>query len=129
MRSDLQYDGLNTVNKRARPVNDNLNLYFDQKVMQKYNTAGPRYTSYPTAVAFETLEDNALITKALSELAKSDDANKLSLYMHIPFCHSLCYYCGCNKIVTRQADKADIYLDYLIKEIQHRRAKIYFHAQ
>lgn len=118
MPRDLQYDEPNIVNKRARPVNDNLNLYFDQKVMQKYNTAGPRYTSYPTAVAFETLEDNALITKALSKLAKSDDANKLSLYMHIPFCHSLCYYCGCNKIVTRQADKADIYLDYLIKEIQ-----------
>jgi oxygen-independent coproporphyrinogen-3 oxidase len=99
-------------------VNDNLNLYFDQKVMQKYNTAGPRYTSYPTAVAFEALEDNTLLMQSLAALAKSEDANKLSLYMHIPFCHSLCYYCGCNKIVTRHKDKADIYLDYLIKEIQ-----------
>ena len=99
---------------------DNINDYFDQKVMQKYNTAGPRYTSYPTAIAFEALDDGALLTNALSTLSQSENANKLSLYMHIPFCHSLCYYCGCNKIVTRHAHKADIYLDYLIKEIQQQ---------
>jgi oxygen-independent coproporphyrinogen-3 oxidase len=88
--------------------------------MHKYNTAGPRYTSYPTAVAFDTLNDDALLEGALQTLAKSENANKLSLYMHIPFCHSLCYYCGCNKIVTRHSHKADIYLDYLIKEIQQQ---------
>jgi oxygen-independent coproporphyrinogen-3 oxidase len=105
-------------NERVTNVNDDLNLYFDQKVMQKYNTAGPRYTSYPTAVAFEALENNTLLMRSLTKLAQSEDATKLSLYMHIPFCHSLCYYCGCNKIVTRHKDKADIYLDYLIKEIE-----------
>ncbi|WP_352109287.1 oxygen-independent coproporphyrinogen III oxidase [Glaciecola sp. XM2] len=99
-------------------MSDDINHYFDQKVMQKYNTAGPRYTSYPTAVAFEAIDDGQLLTSALSTLSQSSDAKKLSLYMHIPFCHSLCYYCGCNKIVTRHADKADVYLDYLIKEIQ-----------
>ncbi len=88
--------------------------------MQKYNTAGPRYTSYPTAIAFEPLENCSLLSNALSTLSRTTDANKLSLYMHIPFCHSLCYYCGCNKIVTRHAHKADIYLDYLIKEIQQQ---------
>lgn len=101
-------------------MTDCINQYFDQKVMQKYNTAGPRYTSYPTAIAFEDLHENHLLSQALSSLSQGPDANKLSLYMHIPFCHSLCYYCGCNKIVTRHAHKADIYLDYLIKDIQQQ---------
>lgn len=99
---------------------DTIQNYFDQRVMQKYNTAGPRYTSYPTAVAFEALHDSTLLQQSLKRLASSKEANQLSLYIHIPFCHSLCYYCGCNKIVTRHAHKADIYLDYLIKEIQQQ---------
>ena len=106
----------------------NINEYFDKNVMQKYNTAGPRYTSYPSAVAFETLTETDLLAKALSTLSKSEDANKLSLYVHIPFCHSLCYYCGCNKQVTRHAHKADIYIDYLIKEIQ-KQATLAKHCQ
>ncbi|WP_395342800.1 oxygen-independent coproporphyrinogen III oxidase [Ningiella sp. W23] len=89
--------------------------------MKKYNTAGPRYTSYPTAIAFEDINENdSLLENALLSLGKSQDAEKLSLYMHIPFCHSLCYYCGCNKIVTRHAHKADIYLDHLIEETRLR---------
>jgi oxygen-independent coproporphyrinogen-3 oxidase len=104
----------------VKNVTNAINHYFDQQVMQKYNTAGPRYTSYPTAIAFEPLDDQALLGHAMTALSQSDDADKLSLYMHIPFCHSLCYYCGCNKIVTRHAQKADIYLDYLIKEIQQQ---------
>jgi oxygen-independent coproporphyrinogen-3 oxidase len=99
-----------------------INQYFDQKVMQKYNTAGPRYTSYPTAIAFEDLQESNLLRQALCSLSKGPDAKKLSLYMHIPFCHSLCYYCGCNKIVTRHGHKADIYLDYLIKDIKQQAA-------
>lgn len=99
---------------------DSIDRYFDQKVMQKYNTAGPRYTSYPTAIAFEEIADNGLLRQALSSLSREGDADKLSLYMHIPFCHSLCYYCGCNKIVTRHAHKADMYLDYLIKDIRQQ---------
>lgn len=101
-------------------MTNSINHYFDQKVLQKYNTAGPRYTSYPTALAFENLQGSNLLHDALGSLSQSQDANKLSLYMHIPFCHSLCYYCGCNKIITRHAHKADIYLNYLIKEIQQQ---------
>lgn len=90
--------------------------FFDQKLLSKYNTSGPRYTSYPTALEFnESFESNAL-THALLSSPNSG----LSLYVHIPFCHSLCYYCGCNKIVTRHQHKADIYLDYLSQEIQLR---------
>ncbi len=90
--------------------------FFDAKLLAKYNTSGPRYTSYPTALEFtDTFTEQDLA------LAIEQSPNKeLSLYVHIPFCHSLCYYCGCNKVITRHRDKADIYLDYLAQEIASR---------
>ncbi|MEP0177744.1 MAG: oxygen-independent coproporphyrinogen III oxidase [Paraglaciecola sp.] len=90
--------------------------FFDQKLLGKYNTSGPRYTSYPTALEFNDTFTNNDIVSAIQNSINPD----LSLYIHIPFCHSLCYYCGCNKIVTRQKHKADIYLDYVEKEIINR---------
>lgn len=82
-------------------------------LLKKYNTAAPRYTSYPTALTF-----NDTFTRQQFVMAvQSAKTRSLSVYIHIPFCHSLCYYCGCNKIVTRHQQKADIYLDYLEKEI------------
>lgn len=86
---------------------------FDQALMSKYNLSGPRYTSYPTALEFkEGFKQSDLLT------AIDNSPNRqLSLYIHIPFCHSLCYYCGCNKIVTRHSEKADVYLQYLAEEI------------
>ena len=90
--------------------------FFDPALLRKYNLNGPRYTSYPTALEFNTeVNDTSLLTAAADS-----PTNALSLYVHIPFCHQLCYYCGCNKIVTRHADKADRYLDYLAKEIALR---------
>ncbi|WP_286233980.1 oxygen-independent coproporphyrinogen III oxidase [Thalassotalea sediminis] len=91
-------------------------LFFDQTLLAKYNTSGPRYTSYPTALEFH---DQFKATDFASAVSNSKN-NELSLYVHIPFCHSLCYYCGCNKVVTRHRDKADIYLDYLVKEIKQK---------
>ncbi|GLX78662.1 coproporphyrinogen-III oxidase [Thalassotalea insulae] len=90
--------------------------FFDSQLLNKYNTSGPRYTSYPTALEFNHQFNS---TDLLQAIEKSDN-NELSLYIHIPFCHSLCYYCGCNKVITRHRDKADIYLDYLAKEINSR---------
>jgi oxygen-independent coproporphyrinogen-3 oxidase len=90
--------------------------FFEQSLLNKYDTSGPRYTSYPTALEF----NDAFGNEQLQHAARSATNEELSLYIHIPFCHSLCYYCGCNKIVTRQRDKADIYLDYLQKEIISR---------
>lgn len=90
--------------------------FFDQTLLNKYDTSGPRYTSYPTALEFT--EDFSYTQLAQAGQANPEQA--LSLYLHIPFCHSLCYYCGCNKIVTRNSDKADTYLDYLDKEIASR---------
>jgi len=85
-------------------------------LLNKYNINGPRYTSYPTALEFSDQFGNDEFEFAI----KHSSSNALSLYIHIPFCHSLCYYCGCNKIVTRHKHKADIYLDYLITEITSR---------
>lgn len=88
---------------------------FDWDLIQRYDAAGPRYTSYPTAVQF---------TDAFNPedyLAHVDRSNAtgtpLSVYVHIPFCSHLCFYCGCNKIVTKNMGKADAYLERLLREI------------
>ncbi|MDQ6992633.1 MAG: oxygen-independent coproporphyrinogen III oxidase [Mariprofundus sp.] len=88
---------------------------FDLKVIKKYNKAGPRYTSYPTAPMFHTGISGDDYTSTLKRVA-SDNA-PLSLYIHIPFCNTVCYYCGCSKIVTRKYDRAAPYLALLLKEI------------
>ena len=92
--------------------------FFDNKLLKKYNTSGPRYTSYPTALEFNDQFNQTDLIHAIEE----SDNRELSLYVHIPFCHSLCYYCGCNKVVTRHRDKADTYLEYLAAEISSRSA-------
>ncbi|KNC93430.1 oxygen-independent coproporphyrinogen III oxidase [Trabulsiella odontotermitis] len=89
---------------------------WDLALIQKYNYSGPRYTSYPTALEFN---ENFGADDFLQAVTKYPD-RPLSLYVHIPFCHKLCYFCGCNKIVTRQQHKADQYLDALEQEIRHR---------
>ncbi len=85
-------------------------------LLAKYNKSGPRYTSYPTALLFHEEIENDLIEQA----ARRSPMPGLSLYVHIPFCKQLCYYCGCNKVVTRHQHKADRYLEFLLKEIAHR---------
>ncbi|MFZ7201806.1 oxygen-independent coproporphyrinogen III oxidase [Avibacterium avium] len=91
---------------------------WDSALIQKYNYSGPRYTSYPTALEF-----NENYTEQDFQVAAARYPDRpLSLYVHIPFCHKLCYFCACNKIITRHQHKADIYLDYLEKEIKNRAA-------
>ncbi|QDO99912.1 oxygen-independent coproporphyrinogen III oxidase [Thalassotalea sp. PS06] len=84
-----------------------------QSLVSKYNLQGPRYTSYPTALEFTDAFDRNDFLGAIEH----SDSKDLSLYIHIPFCHKLCYYCGCNKIVTRQKQKAQLYLSFLKREI------------
>lgn len=91
-------------------------IEWDQALIEKYNYAGPRYTSYPTALEFSEQYAENDFQRAV---ARYPD-RPLSLYVHIPFCHRLCYFCGCNKIVTRQRHKADRYLDVLEQEIIQR---------
>src|SRR5471030_1010596 len=89
---------------------------WDLALIQKYNYSGPRYTSYPTALEFSESYDNAAFQRA----ALRYPDRSLSLYVHIPFCHKLCYFCGCNKLVTRKQHKAEEYLNVLEQEIRQR---------
>ena len=91
-------------------------IIWDLALIQKYNQSGPRYTSYPTALEFNENYTNDDFIAATQRYP----AHPLSLYVHIPFCHKLCYFCGCNKVITRHQHKADIYLDFLEKEIKER---------
>jgi len=88
---------------------------FNIKMITKYDKAGPRYTSYPTAPMFHTAINADVYSKTLKDVAQSDAP--LSLYIHIPFCNTVCYYCGCSKIVTKKYERAQPYLELLIKEI------------
>ncbi|MDH3637100.1 MAG: oxygen-independent coproporphyrinogen III oxidase [Gammaproteobacteria bacterium] len=88
---------------------------FDWDLIQRYNAAGPRYTSYPTAVQFT---DAFCAQDYLEQADRSNvSGTPLSIYVHIPFCSHLCFYCGCNKIVTKNMAKGDAYLERLLKEI------------
>lgn len=91
-------------------------IIWDQALIEKYNYSGPRYTSYPTALEFHEAFTSAEFDMACAQYPERN----LSLYVHIPFCHKLCYYCGCNKIITRHQHKADQYLDALEQEIRQR---------
>lgn len=88
----------------------------DSELLKKFDVPAPRYTSYPTADRFN---DGFTAKDYETELAGRKDAKKpagLSLYAHIPFCHDVCFYCGCNKIVTRDHSRAKDYLEVLLKE-------------
>lgn len=93
-------------------------LVYDEGMIQKYNRSGPRYTSYPTALEFQPIEPGI----EADILTKRDSKAPLSLYFHIPFCRHLCYYCACNKIITKKNSDAGDYLDYLFAEIKQKRA-------
>jgi oxygen-independent coproporphyrinogen-3 oxidase len=84
-------------------------------LLEKYSKAGPRYTSYPTAPYFtESFGEK----EWLEEINTTQDRKRdLSLYVHVPFCDTLCYYCGCNMVATHDYSKADAYLGYLFQEI------------
>ncbi|MDJ0749793.1 MAG: oxygen-independent coproporphyrinogen III oxidase [Woeseiaceae bacterium] len=97
-----------------------MEVCFDQDLIVRYGGRGPRYTSYPTALQFnDQLTPNDYRLKAAE--SNSSDV-PLSLYVHIPFCHSLCYYCGCNKIVTRNEQRVARYMEMLYKEIDMQSA-------
>ena len=89
----------------------------DLALLQKYNQPGPRYTSYPTAPQFHSGFQGGNYEEAIAVSNRENPEGELSLYFHLPFCHSLCYFCGCNMIVTRNAGRVERYLTYLRKEI------------
>jgi len=92
-------------------------LSFNRALVEKYDRPGPRYTSYPTAPQFHqafAMDDYHAAAQASNQAAVP---KALSLYIHIPFCKSLCYYCACNKIITQKTHRAVEYLNYLKREI------------
>lgn len=89
-------------------------INFDNELIQRYNVQGPRYTSYPTALQFGEFKPGELEQAITSSPLRDHD---LSLYVHLPFCANLCYYCACNKIVTRKREPAVEYLELLNREL------------
>ncbi len=99
---------------------NNQSIQFDEALLKKYAKSGPRYTSYPTAVEFS----EAFTVADYRRLAQESNASgaPLSLYFHIPFCDTVCFYCGCNKVVTKDRTKAAPYLDRVYRELAFQSA-------
>ena len=89
------------------------------EALRRFDVPGPRYTSYPTADRFVEAfgEEQYVLALQQRKVSSVGKAMPLSLYVHIPFCESLCYYCACNKIITRHPERAEVYLRYLSREI------------
>ncbi len=91
---------------------------FDADLVRRYDRPGPRYTSYPTAVQFhDRFREPEYRAAAVSTNGKTPPA-PLSLYVHVPFCQSPCFYCGCTKVITRNREQAENYLTRLYREIE-----------
>ena len=102
----------------AEPISEDL--------LRRFDVSGPRYTSYPTADRFVESFPVDDYTRALTQrsVGGAASATPLSLYVHIPFCENLCYYCACNKIITKHHDRAAPYLSYLSREVDLHIAKL-----
>ena len=88
------------------------------ELLRRFDVPGPRYTSYPTADRFVEAFNESDYIQALEQRRVGSMALPLSLYVHIPFCESVCYYCACNKVITRHHSRAAEYLRYLTREVE-----------
>jgi len=93
------------------------NLVFDPQIIRRFDVNGPRYTSYPTADRFVEAFDAEAARTWLGKRNIGGISRPLSLYFHIPFCNTICYYCACNKIITKDHGRSAKYLKYLGKEL------------
>lgn len=91
-------------------------LNVDLELVKKYNVPGPRYTSYPPATQFTGPADRERWQQQIVESNQGE--RDLSLYFHLPFCWSLCWYCGCTTVITTQQHQSETYLSYLQKEVE-----------
>ena len=94
--------------------------FLTPELLTRFDVPGPRYTSYPTADRFVEAFSQEDLHQAMDmrNQALGHKKRPLSIYVHIPFCESLCYYCACNKIITKHHEKAEPYLRYLAKEVE-----------
>ena len=92
-------------------------IAFNAELLRRYDRPGPRYTSYPTAPQFHA-GFGARELRAVASASNGDPIpRRLSLYVHVPFCASPCFYCGCNRIITRDTARGEAYLARLYREI------------
>lgn len=96
------------------PLPSDTRLHWNAELISQYDLAGPRYTSYPTAPQFSRFSANDL---AAAVERSNTSQRPLSLYFHLPFCDTLCFYCGCNKVVTNNKKRAEPYLQRVEKEL------------
>jgi oxygen-independent coproporphyrinogen-3 oxidase len=92
-------------------------LVIDPVLIRQYDVSGPRYTSYPTADRFVEAFGDTELRQWLAKRNIGGISQPLSVYVHLPFCESICYYCGCNKVVTRDHSRSSKYIKYLEKEL------------
>ena len=94
-----------------------MSLPISESLLERYDIPGPRYTSYPTADRFVEAFGPEDLSNALTDRRETRSATALSIYVHIPFCESVCYYCACNKVITKHHSKGAEYLHYLSREV------------
>ncbi|MEX2640962.1 MAG: oxygen-independent coproporphyrinogen III oxidase [Balneolales bacterium] len=91
----------------------------DSNLIHKYKTQAPRYTSYPSAPHFEEIQERRQHREIIGNIRKRNGSGRnISLYVHLPFCASLCWYCGCTTVITRKQGNSKTYLDYVEKELR-----------
>src|SRR5262245_51551116 len=116
--------GISLIQVRAEtaPARDtfrmNASLHVDADTLRRYDQPGPRYTSYPTAPHFGPHFTEAMLREYIRRGNDEPIPRLLSLYVHIPFCFSPCFYCGCNRIITRDLTRTRPYLERLQREIE-----------
>lgn len=103
------------------PIDD---IELSEELIRKFDKSGPRYTSYPTADRFNNGFTEQTYITYLEQRAGRTNNPPLSLYLHLPFCESLCYFCACNKIITKDHSRTTEYLRYLEKEMAMVAARI-----
>jgi oxygen-independent coproporphyrinogen-3 oxidase len=109
---DTRMASLHAISTQAAP-----SVSFDPALIRKYDGFGPRYTSYPTADRFtEAFTAEQYVDALLARIA-SAPTQSLSLYVHLPFCENICYYCACNKVVTKDHGRSAKYIRYLAREV------------
>jgi oxygen-independent coproporphyrinogen III oxidase len=96
----------------------NTRLEFDLDLLRRYDRPGPRYTSYPSAPQFSTRFTDADLRRHIARSNQEPIPRDLSLYVHVPFCFSPCFYCGCNRIITRDLSRGAPYAERLVREAE-----------
>jgi oxygen-independent coproporphyrinogen III oxidase len=113
-----------SINETLELLVDGARIAVSPATLEKYNQPGPRYTSYPTAPEWSESFGPAELRESLREANTRTPPAPVSLYFHIPFCQSLCLYCGCNVVISKKHEVASAYLEHLKREIDWTSAEV-----